>query len=61
MSGHYELDQLGAITLQGNDASTKVLTKCGFVFERWVDHPVGPHKFLRLASGDGTSQSSPEL
>lgn len=45
---HYRIEELGAITLKGNDASTRVLEKCGFVFERWVDHPVGPHKFLRF-------------
>ncbi len=45
---HYGFDQLGAVTLRGNDASTQVLEKCGFVFERWVDHPVGPHRFLRF-------------
>jgi RimJ/RimL family protein N-acetyltransferase len=47
-TGHCGLHQLGAITLKGNDASTRVLEKCGFVFERWVDHRVGPHKFLRF-------------
>jgi RimJ/RimL family protein N-acetyltransferase len=49
-TGHYGLDQLGAITLKGNDASTRVLEKCGFIFERWVDHHVGPHKFLRFTA-----------
>lgn len=43
----YGLTELGAITLKGNDASTRVLEKNGFRFERWVDHPVGPHRFLR--------------
>ncbi len=50
--GHYKFDQLAAITLEGNDASTRVLEKNGFVFERWVDHTTGPHKFLRLRLGD---------
>ena len=45
--GHYDLQELGAITRDGNDASTRVLEKCGFVFERWVDHAIGPHRFLR--------------
>ncbi|MGI9604196.1 MAG: GNAT family N-acetyltransferase, partial [Acidimicrobiales bacterium] len=44
---HYGLEQLGAITLIGNDASTRVLEKNGFVFERWVHPELGPHKFLR--------------
>lgn len=44
---HYGLNHLGAITLEGNDASTRVLEKCGFEFCRWVDHSSGPHKFLR--------------
>ena len=44
---HYGIRELGAITLKGNDASTRVLEKCGFAFERWVEHPVGSHKFLR--------------
>lgn len=47
-SEHHAFEQLGAITRKGNDASTRVLEKCGFVFERWVDHVKGPHKFLRL-------------
>jgi RimJ/RimL family protein N-acetyltransferase len=38
----------GVITAEGNDASTRVLEKCGFQFERWVEHASGPHKFLRL-------------
>lgn len=46
---HYGLDELGAITARGNDASTRVLEKNGFVFERWVEHHTGPHKFLRRA------------
>jgi [ribosomal protein S5]-alanine N-acetyltransferase len=45
---YYAMPQLGGITLEGNDASTRVLEKCGFVFERWVMHPVGRHRFLRL-------------
>lgn len=44
---HYGLFELGAITLEGNDASTRVLEKNGFVFERWIEHRLGPHKFLR--------------
>lgn len=45
----YGMPELGAITLVGNDASSRVLTKCGFVFERPVEHVVGPHRFFRLA------------
>ncbi len=45
---HYRLTQLGAITLVSNDASSRVLTKCGFRFERMVEHPIGPHRFFRL-------------
>lgn len=48
---HYKLSELGAITLKGNDASTRVLEKNGFVFERWVEHSTGPHKFLRRRLG----------
>lgn len=46
-ASHYDLTELGAITLKDNAASTRVLEKCGFVFERWVDHRTGPHRFLR--------------
>ena len=46
-AAHYGVTELGAITLKGNDASTRVLEKNGFVFERWVEHKTGPHKFLR--------------
>ena len=45
---HYDLDQLGAITLDTNHASQHVLTKVGFSYERDIDHPVGPHRFYRL-------------
>jgi RimJ/RimL family protein N-acetyltransferase len=45
---HYGLDQLGAITLEGNASSVSVLEKCGFTFERSVDHDIGPHRFHRL-------------
>ena len=48
-SEHYGLTQLGAITAEGNDASSRVLTKCGFEFERVVQHDLGPHRFFRLA------------
>ena len=44
----YRLPELGAITLEGNDASSRVLTKCGFVYERTVTHDIGPHRFFRL-------------
>lgn len=44
----YRLPQVGAITLEGNDASSRVLTKCGFVYERTVTHDIGPHRFFRL-------------
>ena len=44
----YSLDRLGAITQDGNDASCRVLEKCGFSFVRWVDHPIGPHRFFDL-------------
>ncbi|MEZ5410177.1 MAG: GNAT family N-acetyltransferase [Acidimicrobiales bacterium] len=45
---HYDLAQLGAVTLDTNDASQHVLTKVGFSYERDIDHPVGPHRFYRL-------------
>lgn len=45
---HYDLDQLGAITLDTNHASQHVLTKVGFSYERDIDHPVGPHRYYRL-------------
>lgn len=41
------LTELGGLTLEGNLASTRVLEKNGFAFERWVDHAVGRHQFLR--------------
>ena len=44
----YRLRELGAITLEGNDASARVLTKSGFVFQRRVMHPRGPHRYFRL-------------
>jgi ribosomal-protein-alanine N-acetyltransferase len=44
----YGLDQLGAVTLEGNASSVGVLQKCGFTFERSVDHDLGPHRFHRL-------------
>lgn len=50
----YKIHELGAITLAGNDASTRVLEKNGFVFERWVAHTTGPHKFLRLRLGQAS-------
>lgn len=46
----YGITELGGITLTGNDASTRVLEKCGFVFERWFEHPGGRCKFLRRVS-----------
>jgi ribosomal-protein-alanine N-acetyltransferase len=46
--GEYGMDQLGAITLDHNAASIRVLTKCGFRFERHVRHPTGLHRFFRL-------------
>jgi RimJ/RimL family protein N-acetyltransferase len=44
----YGMQQLGAITLETNTASIRVLTKCGFVYERQVMHPAGAHRFFRL-------------
>jgi RimJ/RimL family protein N-acetyltransferase len=44
----YGMQQLGAITLDTNTASIRVLTKCGFVYERQVMHPAGAHRFFRL-------------
>ena len=44
----YLLAELGAIVLKGNDRSTHVLKRCGFVFERWIAHPVGPHQFFHM-------------
>jgi [ribosomal protein S5]-alanine N-acetyltransferase len=44
----YGMQQLGAIALDTNTASIRVLTKCGFTFEREVMHPAGPHRFFRL-------------
>ena len=44
----YGMAQLGAITLDHNRASIRVIEKCGFRFERLVDHPAGVHRFFRL-------------
>lgn len=55
----YDFQQLGAITRRGNDASTRVLLKSGFTFERWVDHEIGPHRFLRRV--DSASRASSAL
>ena len=44
----YGMEQLGAITLVTNTGSIRVLTKCGFTFEREVMHPAGLHRFFRL-------------
>jgi RimJ/RimL family protein N-acetyltransferase len=46
--GHYRFDELGAITLEGNERSAGVLERCGFMFERMVTHRIGPHRFFRL-------------
>ena len=45
---HFGFDQLGAITLEDNASSVRVLEKCGFTFERSVDHDIGLHRFYRL-------------
>jgi RimJ/RimL family protein N-acetyltransferase len=45
---HFGFDQIGAITLEGNASSVSVLEKCGFTFERSVDHDIGLHRFYRL-------------
>ncbi len=45
---HYAMDQLGALTMLGNDASEHVLTKCGFRYERRFEHPAGTGRFYRL-------------
>lgn len=52
----YSMERLGGIALDGNNASNRVLEKCGFLFVRWVDHPVGPHRLftLDLNRGDAT-------
>jgi [ribosomal protein S5]-alanine N-acetyltransferase len=46
--GHYDLSQLGAITLETNVGSQHVLDKVGFVYERDVEHSAGRHRFYRL-------------
>jgi RimJ/RimL family protein N-acetyltransferase/broad specificity phosphatase PhoE len=45
----YGLSELGAITLTTNFGSQKVLVRSGFVAERIVDVPSGPHSFFRFS------------